>query len=1168
MYDSAAFAKARKQKIATLFAEDPQFASATPKAEAFLAAQQPGIPLAECQRIIFDTYRDRPAFAERAKVFTTDAGGRTILALEPRFDTLSYAEVWKAVEAVAAELYSHPRHPVRAGDFVSTIGFTSAQHATLFLALNYLGLVAVPLQTSATPTDLSKITDETEPKILAVSPARLTYAVELAEVTRSIKRIVVFDYHHEVDEHRELFESATQRLRAIRPDTTIDSLAEVIARGKTLAPAPLDTDTTGDAPSLLIYTSGSTGAPKGAVHTKRLVRDAWTGRWQPDHETPVFSMNFTPLSHLLGVATLAAGLVRGGISYFTAKSDLSTLFEDTALARPTELFLVPRICEMLFQHYQSERSRVANPTAETDEDIRAHIRNNVLGGRMVSLVCGSAPLSRELHEFMESCLQLHLTISLGSTEAGSILVDNSVQRPPVVEYKLVDVPELGYFVTDQPHPRGELLVKTETIIPGYYKRPEIWENAITSDGFYRTGDVMAEIAPDELVFVDRRNNVLKLSQGEFVTVSKLDALFVKSPLVRQVYVYGNGERSFLLAVVVPTAEALAGTPKPSELKARIAASIQQVANEAGLESYEIPRDFIVETDPFSTENGLLTDSRKLNRPKLKARFGDQLEALYGEMADNQASQLAFLRTHGADQSALQTVRQAAEAVLGTTLDAAIQRIPFTDLGGDSLSALTFANLLSEIFGIELPVAVILNPANDLEQIATHIESELAHGSTRPTFTKIHGAEATEVRARDITLAKFIDAATIAAAKKLPPVSHDPARVVLLTGANGYLGRLMLLELLERVAPRQGKVITIIRGSDRAAAQQRLERVFDTGDPEQLARFRELATDHLEVLVGDVGEPNLGLSEDTFADLARRVDLIHHVAAFVNHVMPYKELFGPNVLGTAEIVRLAITGRMKPVSFVSTVGVGADSEIPIDEEVDLRTVNPVRSLTSGYASGYAVSKWASEVLLLEAHDEVGLPVSVFRSDMILAHSRYQGQLNVPDNLTRLLFSLIATGIAPGSFYQLNYTGVRPRAHYSGLPGDFTAEAIATIGEENHSGHHTYNCRNAHDDGISLDTFVDWLVDAGCSIRRIDSYRDWFARFETALNALPEKQRQQSIQPLLHAYEQPPTSFGADMTADRFRDAVRAAKIGPDGDLPHLGAELIGKYVSDLRHLKMI
>jgi len=112
------------------------------------------------------------------------------------------------------------------------------------------------------------------------------------------------------------------------------------------------------------------------------------------------------------------------------------------------------------------------------------------------------------------------------------------------------------------------------------------------DGYYRTGDVMAEIAPDHLVYVDRRKNVLKLAQGEFVAVANLEAVFGATPLVRQIFVYGNSERSHLLAVIVPTAEALERFADDSAaLKAALRESLQRTATAAELQSYELPADF-------------------------------------------------------------------------------------------------------------------------------------------------------------------------------------------------------------------------------------------------------------------------------------------------------------------------------------------------------------------------------------------------------------------------------------------------------------------------------------------------------------------------------------------------------------------------------------------------
>jgi fatty acid CoA ligase FadD9 len=792
----------------------------------------------------------------------------------------------------------------------------------------------------------------------------------------------------------------------------------------------------------------------------------------------------------------------------------------------------------------------------------------MLGGRFVSAKTGSAPISPELKEWVEDFLDMHLVEGYGSTEAGSVFVDGKILRPPVIDYKLVDVPDLGYFGSDVPHPRGELLVKSEQIFPGYYKRPEVTAEVFDADGYYRTGDIVAELGPDQVRYVDRRNNVLKLSQGEFVTVSKLEATFGDSPLVRQIYVYGNSARPYLLAVVVPAADALSRY-SADELKPAISSSLKEQARVAGLQSYELPRDFIVETTPFTMENGLLTGIRKLAWPRLKERYGPELEQLYADLADGQAGELRALRQSGADRPVLETVSRAASALLGAAASDVAADAQFTDLGGDSLSALTFANLLHDIFDVDVPVGVIVSPASDLAAIAAYVEAERAGGSKRPTFAAVHGRDATEVHASDLTLDKFIDANTLAAATSLPGPASE-VRTVLLTGATGFLGRYLALDWLERMDMVDGKVICLVRAKDDAAARERLDKTFDSGDPKLLAHYRELAAEHLEVFAGDKGEANLGLTDATWQRLADTVDLIVDPAALVNHVLPYRELFGPNALGTAELIRIALTTKVKPFVYVSTIGVGAGIEPgKFTEDGDVRLISATRQVDDTYANGYGNSKWAGEVLLREAHDLCGLPGSVFRCDMILADTTYAGQLNLPDMFTRMMLSLVATGVAPKSFYELDAKGNRQRAHYDGLPVEFIADAISTLGERVASGFETYHVMNPHDDGIGMDQFVDWLVDAGYPIRRIDSYADWLQRFETTLRALPERQRQASLLPLLHNYQRPGHPInGAMAPTARFRAAVQDAKIGPDKDIPHVSAPVIVKYATDLELLGLL
>ena len=458
---------------------------------------------------------------------------------------------------------------MRPGDRVAALGFNSVDFTTIDIALGLIGAVAVPLQTSAAIAQLSPIVTETEPAVFAASVNQLPDAVELilSNGHRPAK-LVVFDYHPEVDDEREAVDSARARLADAA--VTVETLADLLERGRALPATPVATSDDGaeNPLALLIYTSGSTGAPKGAMYPQANVGKMWcrsSRNWFGETAASI-TLNFMPMSHVMGRGILYGSLGNGGTAYFAARSDLSTLLEDLELVRPTEMNFVPRIWETLYGEYLRQvEQRLANVADPTDPAARAAVESEVmdeqrkyqLGGRFIFAMTGSAPTSPELKNWVETLLDMHLLDGYGSTEAGMVLFDGEVQRPPVIDYKLADVPDLGYFATDRPYPRGELLLKTENMFPGYYKRPETTADVFDADGYYRTGDVVAEIAPNKVVYVDRRNNVLKLAQGEFVTVAKLEAVFGNSPLVRQIYVYGNSAHPYLLAVIVPSEEALA-----------------------------------------------------------------------------------------------------------------------------------------------------------------------------------------------------------------------------------------------------------------------------------------------------------------------------------------------------------------------------------------------------------------------------------------------------------------------------------------------------------------------------------------------------------------------------------------------------------------------------------
>src|SRR6478736_111343 len=136
----------RQSRFEKLSSSDTQFIAAQPDPAVTAGLDDPGMLLTDVIRTVMDGYADRPALGQRAVEFVTDANGRTVAELQPRFDTLTYRETWTRVRAFANALADNP---VRPGDRVATLGFTSADYAIVDMALSLADAVAVPLQTSA-----------------------------------------------------------------------------------------------------------------------------------------------------------------------------------------------------------------------------------------------------------------------------------------------------------------------------------------------------------------------------------------------------------------------------------------------------------------------------------------------------------------------------------------------------------------------------------------------------------------------------------------------------------------------------------------------------------------------------------------------------------------------------------------------------------------------------------------------------------------------------------------------------------------------------------------------------------------------------------------------------------------------------------------------------------
>lgn len=1159
---------------------DPQINALQPNPDCIEAINQEGLSLNDLIETLFEFYSARPALGERRYTMVQDPNNnRWVRDYQADFVTTSYGELQTRVKNLANAWRYHPEHRVAPDEFVCIIGFSGLDYVTADLACIYAQTVSVPLQAELGLQQLADIFANIAPAAVISNVDDLEIVTQLSIEQDSVRSLIVMDFEARSSHDNDALNAARKALEEAGSATRLIALDELMKTGAAHQWAPLPANPAGEERMVaLIHSSGSTGVPKGAAMPERSIKMSWLGSRT---QLPIVTICLAPLNHLIGRNTVVNTLSRGGTGFFTLKPDMSTLFDDIREVRPTHIAFFPRILELIYQQYQNEvtqRERNNNTnSAQIREQVKAEMGRSFLGDRLLSGAVGGAPVSPAVLEFMRDCFDILLVNVYGSTEsgAGTITFNNRIQRPPVTDYRLRDVPELGYYRTDKPYPRGELCFKSTGTITQYYKQPEATKELFDEDGFQCTGDIVEERAQDHVVIIDRRKDVLKLSQGEFVAVGPLGTVFESgSAILKQVYIYGNSLRSYLLAVIVPDMDAiktrLGGAPQASEWHSLIRQELQYVGQEESLKAFEIPRDFIFETEPFSQANGLLSSVRKRLRPALKLKYGERLEAMYEEADARQQHEIAALKDPDCKLTTLEKVGKLLQASLGLSeVDVTLDKT-FTEWGGDSLGAVLFALSLEDVFAVEVPANTLLSPTGNPRRWAEYIDQAQV-GLEQPTvtFSGVHGKNAQTILADDLALTKFIDNETLSDAKTLVMPADKPSdgpQTILLTGANGFLGRFVCLELLKKVSSHGGQLICLIRGENPAAARARLDSVFEGSDPQLQDDYQSLSANHLEVVAGDIADQRFGLNESEFAALAKQVDHVVHVAALVNHKLHYEHLFGPNVVGTAEVIRLALSTRLKSIDFVSTQAV----ESFLDRSNGNNEASPLLqkvTLSDHYAAGYGASKWAGEHLLQQANKQFGLPVNIIRGDMMLAHQRYSGQINTEDMFTRLLFSLIETGVAPNSFYQLNADGSRAKAHYDGVPVDAVAATVANTKIATDQAPQVFNIRNYHtDSGQSIDAFVDWIKASGYAIERIDEHHEWAQRFEQKLRALPNDKRQHSALNILNAYQAPHPSNITLAGCENFKTLYREINAGKD--IPQLSRNYIEKCLDDMRALNLI
>jgi thioester reductase-like protein len=309
---------------------------------------------------------------------------------------------------------------------------------------------------------------------------------------------------------------------------------------------------------------------------------------------------------------------------------------------------------------------------------------------------------------------------------------------------------------------------------------------------------------------------------------------------------------------------------------------------------------------------------------------------------------------------------------------------------------------------------------------------------------------------------------------LPPAIQYPydydfrqtePRVVLLTGATGFLGANLLSDLLRST---QHEIVCLVRSGDESAAAEKLRRALELrGFPEKIYGRR------LRILLGDLGRPQFGLSQSAFEMLAAEVSLIYHSGAKINLVLPYRVMKPVNVSGTLELLRLASFPPAKSFHHISSIAVfGAPDGRPHSNVSENFRVD----FSGRLSEGYAKSKWVAEQLVNQAAER-GLSVAIYRPGLITGHSQ-TGVCNLYDSFSLLIGASIKLQMAP------NLEG-----HIPLTPVDFVSRAIMELSRMPASVGRAFHIVNSTT--VSWSEIATLLQEYGYT-RNTVPYDQWFQR----------------------------------------------------------------------------
>lgn len=544
---------------------------------------------------------------------------------------------------------------------------TSTQWMQTALAASSQGIPCVTAYDTLGEEGLTHSLVQTESCAIFTDNEGLKTLPRPLEQAKHVRYIIHRDVIDDKDNNEDV-----QAILKSRPDMKLYSYNEVIAMGKE-NPIPANPSKPEDV-AMIMYTSGSTGPPKGVVLLNKTVIAGIAGAVGNIKRNTMIGptdrlIAFLPLAHIFEFTFELATFFWGGVlGYATVKTLSDTSVRnckgDMKEFKPTIMVGVPAVWESVRKGVlgqvkdQSKLKQKAFWTAYNAkigfakygislpfvDAIFKKVRD-ATGGNLRLILNGGAPVSAETQQFI-STLICPMLIGYGLTETNAnttLMTPDSwelgVCGEPThaVNLKLVDVEDAGYFAKDN---QGEVWVQGDPVSPYYFDNEKETKEAFTEDGWFKTGDIGEWLDNGCLRIIDRKKNLVKTLNGEYIALEKLESIYRSNGYVSNICVYADQTKVKPVAIIVAMENQIQSLCKElgveyhedavhdKKVKNAIHKSLLQTGKEGGLKGVELLQGVAVSDKEWTPQNGFVTSAQKLQRKKILEDNKEEIDKIY------------------------------------------------------------------------------------------------------------------------------------------------------------------------------------------------------------------------------------------------------------------------------------------------------------------------------------------------------------------------------------------------------------------------------------------------------------------------------------------------------------------------------------------------------------